>query len=56
MLCIDQVLLNTFPSFVNRKNGMEDITYDIPIMEELLKETYGITVYQEQVMKVVSEN
>ena len=38
------------PSFVNRKNGDEDILYDLPAMEEYLKETYGITVYQEQVM------
>tara|TARA_B100000768_G_scaffold174079_1_gene183979 strand:- start:13038 stop:17369 length:4332 start_codon:yes stop_codon:yes gene_type:complete len=44
--------LEYIPSFVKRKNGKEDITYDIPIMEELLKETYGITVYQEQVMKL----
>ena len=38
------------PSFVRRKHGDEDIEYDLPIMEEYLKETYGITVYQEQVM------
>ena len=38
------------PSFVNRKNGDEEILYDLPAMEEFLKETYGITVYQEQVM------
>ena len=38
------------PSFVNRKNGDEEILYDLPAMEEYLKETYGITVYQEQVM------
>jgi len=38
------------PSFVKRKNGEEPITYDLPIMEEELRETYGITVYQEQVM------
>jgi len=44
--------LEYIPSFVKRKNGKEDITYDIPEMEELLKETYGITVYQEQVMKL----
>ncbi len=37
-------------SFVKRKNGMETISYDLPEMEEYLKETYGITVYQEQVM------
>jgi DNA polymerase-3 subunit alpha len=38
------------PSFVRRKHGEEEITYDLPAMEEYLKETYGITVYQEQVM------
>jgi DNA polymerase-3 subunit alpha len=38
------------PSFVRRKHGQEEITYDLPEMEEYLKETYGITVYQEQVM------
>ncbi|WP_395053762.1 DNA polymerase III subunit alpha, partial [Flavobacterium sp.] len=38
------------PSFIKRKNGEEDITYDLDACEELLKETYGITVYQEQVM------
>ena len=38
------------PSFIRRKHGQEEITYDLPDMEEYLKETYGITVYQEQVM------
>ena len=38
------------PSFIRRKQGDEDISYDLPEMEEYLKETYGITVYQEQVM------
>ncbi|MGI9549685.1 MAG: DNA polymerase III subunit alpha [Aurantibacter sp.] len=38
------------PTFITRKNGMAEITYDLPEMEEYLKETYGITVYQEQVM------
>jgi len=38
------------PSFINRKHGKEKITYDIPVMEKYLKDTYGITVYQEQVM------
>lgn len=38
------------PQFVARKHGREPIEYDLPIMEEQLKETYGITVYQEQVM------
>lgn len=38
------------PNFIKRKHGEEEITYDIPAMEENLAETYGITVYQEQVM------
>jgi DNA polymerase-3 subunit alpha len=38
------------PSFINRKHGREEIQYDFPVMENRLKETYGITVYQEQVM------
>ena len=38
------------PSFIRRKQGDEEISYDLPEMEEYLKETYGITVYQEQVM------
>ncbi len=38
------------PSFIRRKNGEEEISYDIGTSEEYLKETYGITVYQEQVM------
>jgi len=38
------------PSFINRKHGNEKIEYDLPEMEEYLKDTYGITVYQEQVM------
>ncbi len=42
--------MDYIPAFVRRKNGMEKITYDIPCMEKYLKDTYGITVYQEQVM------
>ena len=42
--------LEYIPSFVRRKNGEETITYDLDACEEYLKETYGITVYQEQVM------
>ncbi len=42
--------LEYIPSFINRKNGSETIAYDLPAMEEYLQETYGITVYQEQVM------
>jgi DNA polymerase-3 subunit alpha len=38
------------PSFIRRKHGEEEITYDLPEMQEYLEETYGITVYQEQVM------
>ncbi len=38
------------PSFIARKHGQEEIAYDLPDMEEYLQETYGITVYQEQVM------
>ena len=38
------------PSFIKRKHGDEKIVYDLPEMEEFLKDTYGITVYQEQVM------
>ena len=38
------------PNFIARKHGKEAISYDIPAMEEYLAETYGITVYQEQVM------
>ena len=44
--------LEYIPSFVARKNGQEDIKYDLPVMEDFLKETYGITVYQEQVMSL----
>ena len=42
--------LEYIPSFVARKNGKEEISYDLDDMEEYLQETYGITVYQEQVM------
>lgn len=38
------------PSFIRRKHGQEKIEYDLPEMEEFLQDTYGITVYQEQVM------
>jgi DNA polymerase-3 subunit alpha len=42
--------LEYIPSFVRRKNGEEEIKYDLDACEEYLRETYGITVYQEQVM------
>jgi DNA polymerase-3 subunit alpha len=38
------------PNYINRKHGKEPIQYDLPAMEDVLRETYGITVYQEQVM------
>lgn len=40
------------PNYIARKHGKEKVEYDIPEMEEILKETYGITIYQEQVMKL----
>ena len=43
------------PSFIARKHGKEPITYDLPCMEKYLKDTYGITVYQEQVMLLSRE-
>ena len=43
------------PSFIARKHGAEPITYDLPCMEKYLKDTYGITVYQEQVMLLSRE-
>jgi DNA polymerase-3 subunit alpha len=42
--------LEYIPDFIKRKHGMQAIAYDVPDMEEYLKDTYGITVYQEQVM------
>ena len=40
------------PNYVKRKHGKEDIVYDLPEMEDYLSSTYGITVYQEQVMQL----
>ncbi len=42
--------MDYIPDFIARKHGRSPITYDIPIMEKYLKDTYGVTVYQEQVM------
>ena len=42
--------MDYIPDFIDRKHGRKPIVYDIPIMEQYLKDTYGITVYQEQVM------
>lgn len=44
--------MSYIPSFVDRKHGKEEIKYDFPQMEKYLKDTYGITVYQEQVMQL----
>jgi DNA polymerase-3 subunit alpha len=42
--------MSYIPNYVGRKHGREAISYDLPDMEEILRDTYGITVYQEQVM------
>jgi len=47
--------MDYIPSFIARKHGKEKITYDIPVMDKYLKDTYGITVYQEQVMLLSQE-
>ena len=46
--------MDYIPDFIARKHGRSPITYDIPIMEKYLKDTYGVTVYQEQVMLPVA--
>lgn len=46
--------MDMIPSFINRKHGREPIEYDHPWMENILNETYGIMVYQEQVMQIAS--
>ncbi len=42
--------MDYIPEFIDRKQGLKPVTYDIPVMEKYLKDTYGVTVYQEQVM------
>jgi len=44
--------MDYIPKFIDRKHGKSKIQYDLPVMEEFLKETYGVTVYQEQVMQL----
>ncbi|MBM3967969.1 MAG: DNA polymerase III subunit alpha, partial [Planctomycetes bacterium] len=44
--------MEMIPSFINRKHGREEIENDHPLMKDILKETYGIIVYQEQVMQI----
>ncbi|MFO7922958.1 MAG: DNA polymerase III subunit alpha [Bacteroidales bacterium] len=43
------------PTFIKRKHGREAVSFDVPVMEKLLEDTYGITVYQEQVMLLSQE-
>ncbi|PIR47317.1 DNA polymerase III subunit alpha [Candidatus Uhrbacteria bacterium CG10_big_fil_rev_8_21_14_0_10_50_16] len=40
------------PQYINRKHGREKVVYDHPLMEKILKETYGVTIYQEQIMRI----
>lgn len=47
--------MDNIPHYIARKHGMEPIQYEIPVMETFLKETYGIIVYQEQVMSLSRE-
>jgi len=44
--------MDYIPTYIDRKHGVLEIEYDLPIMEDILKETYGVTVYQEQVMRL----
>jgi DNA polymerase-3 subunit alpha len=46
--------MEMIPSFINRKHGREKIEYDHPFLKDVLSETYGIMVYQEQVMQIAS--
>src|SRR3989344_5263753 len=46
--------MDMIPSFINRKHGKEKIEIDHPLMKEILSETYGVMVYQEQVMQIAS--
>jgi len=46
--------MEMIPSFINRKHGREKIEYDHPLLKDILSETYGIMVYQEQVMQIAS--
>ncbi|QVL57934.1 MAG: DNA polymerase III subunit alpha [Simkaniaceae bacterium] len=46
--------MEMIPSFINRKHGREKIEVDHPLMEDVIQETYGIMVYQEQVMQIAS--
>ncbi len=47
--------MHMLPDYIKRKHGEIEITYDAPALEPILKETYGVMLYQEQVMKIASE-
>ena len=47
--------MNSIPDFCRRKNGEEKVNYGHPILEEILKDTYGVIVFQEQVMAIVEK-
>lgn len=47
--------MNHIPDYIDRKHGRKEITYDFPEMEKYLKETYGIILYQEQIMQMSRE-
>lgn len=46
--------MNMVPEFISRKQGKTKITYEVPELKEILKETYGVILYQEQVMQIAS--
>ncbi len=46
--------MDMIPSFINRKHGREPIEIDHPLMKDIFSETYGVMVYQEQVMQIAS--
>ena len=47
--------MDSIPSYINRKHGVEDPDYMHPILEDILKETYGVMIYQEQVMQIAQK-
>ncbi len=47
--------MDMIPDFIKRKQGMIQVQYPHPVLEEILKETYGVIVYQEQVMQIASK-
>jgi len=47
--------MDMIPDFIRRKQGLVEVKYPHPVLEEILKETYGIIVYQEQVMQIASK-